>query len=77
METSMQLVSISQFTPFQVATFETICRYSSFYIRWKTIPNGSPRVHKWSPKEFTVWLWDVELYRSRSLLLNSEGYAIW
>jgi len=24
------LVSISQFTPFQVATFETICRYSSF-----------------------------------------------
>ena len=48
----------SQFTPFPVATFETIYRYSSFYIRLKTIPNGSPIVHEWSLKEFTVWfLW--------------------
>ena len=68
------MVSISQLTPFQVTTFETICRYSSFYITWKTVPNGSPRVHKWSPKEFTIWFWDVEdlVY----LLLNYDVYAI-
>jgi len=55
----MQLISFFQFTPFQVATFETIYRYSNFSVTWKTIPNDSTRVHKWSPKEFTVWFCDV------------------
>ena len=67
--TKIKLISISQFTPFQVATFKTICRYSSFYVTWKTIPNA--RLHKWSPNEFTVWFWDVELYRSRGSSISA------
>ena len=41
-----EIATLSQFTSFQVATFQTICRYSGFHVTWNAIPNGSPRVHK-------------------------------
>ena len=35
-------INFSVYAISSIATFETIHRYSSFYVRWKTVPNDSP-----------------------------------